>query len=376
VGLRLRNHADVDPRTGAQWSSKSLKQCYAVAGKGIGWEERDPRPGSMRRRNGLLVGYGMASAAYPVNHRELTEVRIRVFSDNTALVQCGAQDLGTGTYTVAAQVAANGLGLELERITVKLGDTDYPRAGNSTGATTSAAVANAVQFATRGLRQRFIDMAVSDPRSALHGVADGEVEVEDGRLASAQREGSDTYPDILQRNLSTSIEGFGQWDPGPGVCVSAGRTEQWARGNTSSWSFGAWFVVITVDPDFGLVRVEQMSGAWGAGHILNRKTAASQMRGGAVMGIGQALMEGSAVDRRTARLVNPGLNEYLVPTQADVPMIRVSFVDEDDREVNPLGVKGIGELGVLGVAPAIVDAVFHATGRRIRHLPVVPDDLL
>ncbi len=217
---------------------------------------------------------------------------------------------------------------------------------------------------------------MSDPRSALHGVTADEVSVEDGRLASAQREGSDTYPDILHRNLSTSIEGFGQWDPAPGVGVSAGRTEQWAQGNTSSWSFGAWFVVITVDPDFGLVRVVQMSGAWGAGRILNRKTAESQMRGRAVMGIGQALLEASVVDRRTARLVNPGLNEYLVPTHADVPIIDVSFVDEDDHEVNPLGVKGIGELGVLGVAPAIADAVFHATGRRIRHLPVLPDDLL
>jgi xanthine dehydrogenase YagR molybdenum-binding subunit len=375
VELRVRNHADVDPRTGAGWSSKSLKQCYEIAGKRIGWDERDPRPRSMTR-DGLLVGYGMASSTYPVNQRELTEVRIRLFDDNTAVVQCGAQDLGTGTYTIAAQVAADGLGLDLQGVRVQLGDTDYPRVGNSTGATTAAAVASAAQLAALGLRQRIIELAVSDARSALHGVIAEDVTVENGRMASPSKSGSDTYADILHRHLMTSIEGFGQWDPASGVGAAPGRRQHVVRANTSSWSFGAWFAVVTVDPDIGLVRVLRMSGAWGAGRILNRKTAESQMRGGGVMGIGQALLETSAVDRRTARLMNPGLNEYLFPTHADVPQIDITFVDEDDPEINPLGAKGIGELGVVGAAPAIANAVFHATGRRIRHLPILPEDLV
>jgi xanthine dehydrogenase YagR molybdenum-binding subunit len=375
VELRIRNHADVDPRNGASWSSKSLRQCYAVAGERIAWGKRDPRPRSMTR-DGLLVGYGMASSTYPVNQRELTEVRVRVFDDNTALVQCGSQDLGTGTYTIAAQVAADGLGLDVQRVDVQLADTDHPRAGNSTGATTAAAVAGAVHLAARGLRETIIELAVSDPRSALHGLRVAEVTVDAGRMTAPQHAGSDSYADTLHRHLMTSLEGFAQWDPASGVGTSAGRREQVARATTSSWSFGAWFVVVTVDPDLGLVRVVRMSGAWGAGRILNRKTAESQMRGGGVMGIGQALLETSAVDRRSARLLNPGLNEYLIPSHADVPEIDITFLDEQDLEINPLGAKGIGELGVVGAAPAIANAVFHATGRRIRHLPIVPEDLL
>jgi xanthine dehydrogenase YagR molybdenum-binding subunit len=375
VELRLLNHTDVDPRSGDRWSSKSLKQCYEVAAQSIGWSERDPRPASMRQ-DGLLIGYGMAGAAFPVNPRELTEVRVRMFSDNTALVQCGAQDIGTGTGTIVAQVAAEELGLDLDRIFVKLGDTDFPRVGNSTGATTAAAVSSAAALAARGLRERIIDLAVSDPRSAVSGVAAEDVTVHNGELRSASGEGSDSYGDVLLRHQTTTLDGFSQWDPASGVGISGGKVSHVVRTQKSSWSFGAWFAVVSVDPDFGLVRVQRMSGAWAAGRILNRKTAASQMRGGGMMGLGQALLEASTTDRQTARLLNPGLNEYLIATHADAPPIDVTFVEERDTEINPLGVKGIGELAVIGAAPAIANAVFHATGRRIRHMPIRPEDLL
>jgi len=376
VEIRLRNHADVDPRSGAKWSSKSLRECYAAAGEKIGWSERDPGPRSMTD-DGLLVGYGMASAAYPVNQRELTEVRIRLYSDGTALVQTGAQDIGTGTYTIIAQAVAEELGLDPGQVTVMLGDTDYPRAGNSTGAITSAAVGSAALLAARSLRQRLIELAVSDPHSPLTGHNPEDIALEDSRLRSRDATAVDNVGDVLTRRMLNTLDSFSQWDPASGVGLTPGKVSQVIRSETSSWSFGAWFVKLTVDPDFGLVRVRHMSGAWGAGRILNTKTARNQMQGGAVMGIGQALLEQTATDPLSARILNPGLAEYLIPTHGDAPpRIDITFVDESDTEINPLGSKGIGELAVVGVAPAIANAVFHATGRRMRRLPIMPEDLL
>lgn len=246
---------------------------------------------------------------------------------------------------------------------------------NSTGAVTSAAVGNAVQLAARSLRQRLIQLAVTDPRSPLAGQAEDAIITDNGCLRSADPAKTDTYGEVLLRRQLKTLDGFSQWDPASGTGISGGRIARTVRADTSSWSFGAWFAAVTVDPDLGLVRVDRMSGAWGAGRILNRKTAENQMRGGAVMGIGQALLEASATDQHTARLLNPGLNEYLIPTHADAPEIDVTFVDEHDSDISPLGSKGIGELAVAGVAPAIANAVFHATGHRIRHLPIMPEDL-
>jgi xanthine dehydrogenase YagR molybdenum-binding subunit len=376
VEIRLRNYAEVDPRSGAKWSSKSLRECYKAAAEKIGWHERNPQPRSMTE-DGLLIGYGMASAAYPVNPRELTEVRIRLHSDGSALVQTGAQDLGTGTYTIVAQAVAEELGLEPQEVTVMLGDTAFPRAGNSTGAITSAAVGSAALLAARGLRQQLIDLAVSDPRSPLNGHSSEEVAFSAGILRSADGMTHDHVRDVLQRRMLNTLDGFGQWDPASGIGLTLGKISHVVRSDTSSWSFGAWFVKLSVDPELGLLRVQHMSGAWGAGRILNTKTARNQMQGGAVMGIGQALLEQTAIDRTSARLVNPGLAEYLIPTHADAPpRIDITFIHELDTEINPLGAKGIGELGVVGVTAAIANAVFHATGCRVRHLPIMPEDLL
>jgi xanthine dehydrogenase YagR molybdenum-binding subunit len=376
VEIRLRNHADVDPRNGAKWSSKSLRECYIAAGDKIGWSARDPQPRSMTD-NGLLVGYGMASAAYPVNQRELTELRLRLHSDGTALVQTGAQDIGTGTYTIVAQAVAQELGLQATHVTVMLGDTDYPRAGNSTGAITSAAVGSAALLAARSLRQRIIELAVGDPQSPLTGLSPDDITLEDGQLRSDRASAVDHVRDVFTRRMLNTLDGFSQWDPASGIGLTPGKVSQVVRSATSSWSFGAWFVKLTVDPDLGLVRVRHMSGAWGAGQVLNTKTAHNQMQGGGVMGIGQALLEQTATDPDSARILNPGLAEYLIPTHADAPpRIDITFVDETDTEINPLGSKGIGELAVVGVAPAIANAVFHATGRRVRRLPIMPEDLL
>jgi len=218
---------------------------------------------------------------------------------------------------------------------------------------------------------------VSDPQSPLTGHNLDEIVLDDGQLRYHDARAVDHVGDVLTRRMLNTLDGFSQWDPASGVGLTPGKVSQVILSETSSWSFGAWFVKLTVDPDFGLVRVRHMSGAWGAGRILNTKTARNQMQGGAVMGIGQALLEQTATDPLSARILNPGLAEYLIPTHRDAPpRIDITFVDESDTEINPLGSKGIGELAVVGVAAAMANAVFHATGRRIRHLPIMPEDLL
>jgi xanthine dehydrogenase YagR molybdenum-binding subunit len=374
IEIRLRNHADVDPRTSAPWTSKSLKECYARAAEMIGWQQRDPAIGSMRE-DGWLIGYGMGTALHPVPPRERTEVRLRYHTGGHVRVECGGQDIGTGTYTVAALVVADVLGIPIDEIDVELGDTDLPRTGNSVGATTAASISSGAHLAATGLIDQLSTFARSDPRSPLHEAQPDAIAVRDARLVH-QDGRADPFDDILRRRQLMTLDVLSEWDPASGAATAAGVARRIPVGQGSSFSHGAWFAIVGVQPEFGLVRVRRLAGAFAAGRILNEKTAASQMRGGAVMGIGQALLEATTTDRETARILNPGLNEYLVPTHADVPPIDVAFIEERDENINVLGVKGIGELPVSGVAPAIASAVHHATGRRIRDLPIRPEMLL
>ncbi|MBV8221522.1 MAG: xanthine dehydrogenase family protein molybdopterin-binding subunit [Solirubrobacterales bacterium] len=374
IEIRLRNHADVDPRSGAPWTSKSLKECYARGAEMIGWHTRDRAIGSMRE-DGWLIGYGMGTALHPVPPRERTELRLRLHASGHVLVECGGQDIGTGTYTVAALVVADVLGLPVESVEVKLGDTDLPRTGNSVGATTAASVSSAAHIAATGLLARLSALAVADPRSPLHEAEPDAISASGGRLIHQDRRG-DAFADVLRRQQLMTLDVIGEWNPATGSASAAGVTQRIAVGQGSSFSHGAWFAIVGVRPQLGLVRVRRLAGAFAAGRILNEKTAASQMRGGAIIGIGQALLEATTTDRETARILNPGLNEYLIPAHADVPLIDIAFIEEHDENINVLGVKGIGELPVSGVAPAIANAVHHATGRRIRDLPIRPETLL
>lgn len=374
IEIRLRNHADADPRSGAPWTSKSLKACYARGAEMIGWHERDPAIGSMRE-DGWLIGYGMGTALHPVPPRERTELRLRLHASGLVRVECGGQDIGTGTYTVAALVVADVLGIPIESVDVELGDTDLPRTGNSIGATSAASVSSAAHVAAMGLIDRLSALAIADPRSPLHDAEPELLSASGGRLV--HRDGrADPFGEIIQRRQLMTLDVMSEWDPASGLAAAAGVVRRIPVGQGPSFSYGAWFAVVTVHPDFGLVRVRRLAGAFAAGRILNEMTAASQMRGGAIMGIGQALLEATSTDRQTARILNPGLNEYLVPAHADVPPIDVAFIEERDENINVLGVKGIGELPVSGVAPAIANAVHHATGRRIRDLPIRPEMLL
>jgi xanthine dehydrogenase YagR molybdenum-binding subunit len=333
VELRLRNEPVEDEFKKLPFSSRSSRQCYRVAAERFGWSRRNPAPSSMRDGR-WLIGWGMATATYPMNYAPAS-ARARLLPDGTAEVTSAASDMGPGTWTSMTQVAAETLGLPLERVKFTLGDTRLPRAPVHGGSMTMASVGSAVEAACRKVREE--------------------------ALASA---GANDLAEAMRR-LGRPVEAAADVEPG----------EESQR--FSMHSFGAVFVEVAVDADLGETRVRRMVGAYVAGRIVNPKTARSQCIGGMIGGIGMALMEHSVVDARNGRVPNANLAEYAVPVHADAPPVMdVIFVDEHDPHVNPLGVKGVAELAMVGVAPAIANAIYHATGRRIRELPVTPDKLL
>ncbi len=383
IEIRLRNHADVDPSNGQPWSSKSLKQCYARGAELFGWGKRNSQPRSMRDGS-ILIGYGMASATYPV-YPAKSSARARVFADGSARVQSGTTDMGVGTYTIMTQVAADNLGLPIEQVRFELGDTTLPTAPTSGGSVGAGVVSSAVYVACQNLRARAIEAAIQDRRSPLFGTKPEQIAVENGRLfLSDNRDKGETYAQLLSRNGLTDMEATGNAQYGEGYSSEASHPEsrepqQGRDGNRTKYSmhaFGAHFCEVRVDEALGQVRVSRWVGVHAGGRILNAKTARSQIIGGAVYGIGYALHEATHMDARYARYVNPNLGEYHVPVNADIPDMTVEFVPEEDRHVNAMGVKGIGEIAMVGVAAAVANAIYHATGKRIRDLPITPDKLL
>lgn len=363
IELRLRNHADIDPDEKLPWSSKSLKECYKLGAEKFGWSQRNPTPRSMRDGR-YLIGMGMASATYPV-YRFPAAAMTRILSNGSVLVQSGSHEMGTGTATVMAQVAADVLGVPVERIRFELGDTTYPRAPVSGGSATVASVGTAVEGATIAARAKVLQLARADKRSPLYNVPETEIASNGGKMfLKSDSAKSETYEAVLERNNLKQVE------------ANFNAKFDQAQKKFSMHSFGAQFAEVRVDPDFGEVRVTRFVGAFGTGRILNHKTARSQMLGGIVMGIGMALHEETIADIQTGRIVNPNLGEYHVPVNADIPAIEPYFVEEKDPHVNALGAKGVGEIGITGVAAAVANAVYHATGKRIRDLPITPDKLL
>ena len=311
-----------------------------------------------------LVGYGMATATYPVN-RSAAHASAKLTADGRASVTSGCNDIGTGTYTFMTQVAADSLGLPVERIKFELGDTRMPEAPTAGGSQTAASVGSAVREAGTQLLDKLIAMTVADARSPLHGLAAVDVIAKNGHLVARQdAEKSETYEAVLGRNGQPSIEIIAESKPGD------------EKQHFTMQSFGAQFCEVRVDPDLGEVRVTRFLGVYGVGRVLNVKTATSQLKGGIVMGVGMALHEHTVFDENVGRAVNPNLAEYHVPVAADIPEIDVIFVKEEDTHVNPIGVKGVGELGITGTAAAVANAIYHATGKRVRDLPVTPDKLL
>ena len=382
IQVRLLNYADKDPSSGKPWSSKSLKQCYERGAELFGWSKRNPKPGQTRDGK-LLVGWGMASASYPV-HSAQGNARVRLFADGHAVAQAAATDLGTGTYTVITQTAADALGLAPDKVRFELGDSRLPTTIISGGSMAAGTVSSSVYLAAQDVWQKLIKVAVLDKKSPLFRAKAADVEVVKGRLqlkaTPAKGEG---YADIMHRAQLTDVEGIATGRYGAGYesaqatanakSDDAGKD---AAGQHSMHSFGAHFCEVHVDPELGTVRVTRWVSVVAGGRILNPKTARSQILGGAVMGIGAALMEAGVRDPNLARYTNANLADYHVCTNADIPDMQVEFIDEHDPYINAMGVKGIGEISIVGTAAAVGNAIFHATGRRLRSVPITPAKML
>jgi len=363
VELRLKNYAEKDPESDKPWSSKSLRECYRVGAERFGWSKRSAKPRSMTDGR-WLVGHGMATATYPARQTPASCVA-RILPDGKALVRAGSQEIGCGTYTIMAQVAADALGLPVERVRFELGDTDMPPTPPSVGSMTASSTGPAVNAAAVAARQKLVQMAIADAASPLHGAREDDVRAADGKLTlGSDPSKGETFAAVIARNGGRPVEARVDLKPTP-------DQQQY-----SMHSFGAVFTEVRVDRDLGLIRVPRVVAAYGGGKILNVKTATSQMMGGIVWGVSQALLEETHIDRRSGRYVNSDLAEYHVPVNADIGSIDVTFVPEDDAHINPIGAKGVGEIPIVGVAASIANAVYHATGKRIRDLPITLDKLL
>ena len=380
IEIRLRNYAEKDPSTDKPWSSKSLRQCYARGAELFGWSKRNPKAGATKNGR-LLVGYGMATASYPV-HNSQGMARVRLYADGHAVVQSGATDLGTGTYTVMTQVAADSLGLPPDKIRFELGDTKLPTAPNSGGSVAAGTVSSSVYMAAQDVWERLTKVAVKDPKSPLFKAKPEDVTAENGRLQLKKNPAKgEHFMALMKRAGMDDIEGSGQGKYGTGyetgrTANPAGPNNAETAGQHSMHSFGAHFCEVQVDPDLGTVRVTRWVSVHAAGRILNAKTARSQIIGGSIFGIGAALMEATARDPHYARYTNADLGDYHIPVNADIPDMTVEFIEEHDPYINAMGVKGIGEISMVGVSAAVANAVFHATGKRVRDLPITPEKIL
>ena len=363
IEFRLRNDARRDDQKNLPYSSKALSECYRAGAERIGWSRRSATPGALRDGH-WLVGLGCASATRPAR-RSPCAARVRVTADGRALVSSSTAELGTGTYTVMAQVAADALGLPVARVRFELGDTSLPEAPISAGSMTMESVGSAIDDACAKARRQLVALAIADPGSPLHGAGADDVVSEDGWLRERGGAGRrDNVAELLSRQGGAPVVADGSSRPGD-------EDKQFSMN-----SFGAVFAEVHVDRDLGLVRVPRIVGRFGAGRIINAKTAHSQLLGGIVWGLGMALTEESVLDPRSGRWVNANLAEYHVMVNADIGDIDVAFVDEDDPHVNSLGAKGLGEVSMTGVTGAVANAVFNATGLRIRDLPITIDKLL
>ncbi len=365
LDFRLKNYAETEPMTGKPFSSKALRECYAQGARRFGWAGRPRATRLMRDDAGLLVGWGVGTATFPALMFQ-AEARAELRADGTGTVDIGAHDMGQGAWTALAQIAADGIGLPLDRVTFNMGTSDLPNGGIAGGSAHTATAGNAIHSAGAAVIAALADLATNDESSLLFGAGNAGVAARDGRLHRRDDETrSESYQEILARAGRASVEGKGQATPDPA-----------AQQSYAMHAHGAVFAEVKVDPDLGQIRVSRLVGAFAAGRVINPRMVESQYLGGMIWGISFALHEKADVDRRTGRIMNANLAEYHVPVNADVPALEAILVEEHDPHVNALGIKGVGEIGVTGTAGAIANAVWHATGIRVRSTPITLDKLL
>jgi xanthine dehydrogenase YagR molybdenum-binding subunit len=360
LDLRVRNFADHDQEAGRPWSSNSLLECYRVGAERFGWADRDKK---IKRDGRWRIGFGMATTLYPAI-RQACRAHVRLNPEGSLVVQCGTQDMGSGTYTALGQIAAEALGIPMTKVTVELGDTWLPDGPFSGGSQVTASIFPAVEAATSKLRARLASMAVTDLNGPLGGKARDDLAFENELIRDPTSNAAERLSDMLARAAPDGLVAEGE---------SAATDHQ--RVAATGMSYGAVFVEIGVDAELGEIRVRRVCGAFAAGQILNPLLARSQYVGGLIGGIGMALHEQTVTDRATGCILGKSFADYLIPVHADMPTFDIAMIEEDDPHL-PGSVKGIGMLGTAGIQAAIANAVHDAIGKRVRHLPIRIEDCL
>lgn len=363
IALRQHNNAVVDPDNERPWSSKSLGACFARGAELVGWERRSATPGVNRDGN-ILIGYGVAAATYPA-YTFPASAWARMSADGSVVVRSAATDIGPGTATAMTQVAADALGIPADQVRFELGDSRFAKAPQQGGSMLAASVGSAVHQVCSDLKRKLIDLAIKDSASPLAGERADAVTAREGLLTRTDDPAqAERYTAIMARAEVASVE-------------AQGTSQSFTRRLTRSCeTFGAQFVEVHVDADLRTIRVPRLVGVFGVGRVINPKLAHGQLMGGMIWGLSQALLEETIYDHGLNRIVNASFGDYLIPVNADVQSVEVEVLPEDDPYVNPIGVKGVGEIGMAGVAPAIVNAVYNATGVRVRELPITIEKLL
>ena len=360
--LRQVNYAKKDPGSDKPFTSKHLDKCYSQAAERFGWSKRNATPGQMREGS-KLIGYGMATATYGAN-RSAAQAGIKVLPNGRAIVTCGTVDLGTGSYTIMAQYAATGLGIDPSLVEVKLGDSELPRSPVSGGSQTAASIGPAIDDAAKQAKLKLINLAISDAQSPLKGLNAEDLEIKKGTLQSKKSSASESIAALLTRNGNQPIEAKGSAEPGQDAS------------SYSAHSFGAVFAEVEVDAFTHMVKARRIVATYDIGTLINNKTGNNQLVGGIVWGVSMALYEATHIDLTYGRTANENLAEYHVPVNADIGTVDVTVLNIPDTTFNPLGSRGIGEIGITGAAAAVANAIYNATGKRVRDFPITPDKLM
>ena len=381
IALRRVNDTKVEPIHGLPYTSRDLMPCFDAAAQAFGWSKRDPRPGVMRDGE-WRVGYGCASTLYPTQMAPAT-ARVTLAPAGTVRIESGAHEIGNGAYTVLAITASGALGVPLDRIDVVMGDSALPPAPVAGGSISTASVCNVVAKACEDIRSRIAAAAVAASDGPFAGADAKALSLRDGHLVGPGGR-SEKLEAAAARVSHGAIEAYAENMPHgapptgmamlyKGVPAIAGGAKLKDR---VQFAFGASFVEVRVHARTGEIRTPRIVGAYAFGRIVNPKAAESQLMGGQIWGVSSALLEATEIDPRLAKYTNDNLAEYLIPVNADIPSYQVIMLPETDTEVNPLGIKGVGELGIVGMNAAVANAVFHATGVRVRELPIRLENLL